>query len=100
MRGPIDFMCSKEDSLLIEDIVGRAVGMARDAGMVYDKLDCSMDIRACHCNGCPLDLRKLLGAPDSDFGHDVFGIRRYIDRSTGRLTDCFLPRCAMPEVAA
>lgn len=51
-----------------------------------------MDIRACHANGTPLRLEELLRADDGNFGHDVFGIRRYIDRTTGQLTDCFLPR--------
>ena len=41
-----------------------------------------------------LDLQKLLDAPDGDFGHDVFGIRRHINRQTGELENCFLPRCA------
>lgn len=46
-------------------------------------------------SGCELDLQKLLDAPDGDFGHDVFGIRRHINRQTGELGDCFLPRCAV-----
>lgn len=53
-----------------------------------------MDLTACHCNGCELDLDRLLLAPDPDFGHDVCGIRRHIDRRTGKLGGCFLPRCA------
>lgn len=54
----------------------------------------TMDLDACHSNGCPLDLEGLLHAPASDFGHDIAGIRRHIDRTTGKLQDCFLPRCA------
>jgi hypothetical protein len=53
-----------------------------------------MDLTACHANGCPMDFETLLSAPDADFVHDVGGIHRYIDRTTGRLGDCFVPRCA------
>lgn len=51
-----------------------------------------MDIDACHSNGCPLQLQKLLEASRLDFIHDVLGIHRHIDRTTGKLQDCFLPR--------
>ena len=53
-----------------------------------------MDVTACHANGTKLDLEKLLNFPDFDFLHDVAGIRNCIDRETGKLTKCFLPRCA------
>jgi len=59
--------------------------------------DTAMDLSACHANGCPLDFEKLLAAPDFDFIHDVLGIRRHLDRATGNLMDCFVPRCAKPE---
>ena len=61
------------------------------------KIDFSMDIEATHSNGCPLDLGKLLSAKDSDFFHDVYGIINCLDRNTGKLKDCFLPRCSLPE---
>jgi hypothetical protein len=53
-----------------------------------------MDITACHLNGCPLRLGELLGADDANFAHDVFGIRRHLNRETGKLEDCFCPRYA------
>lgn len=62
-----------------------------------DLLAADMDITACHLNGCPLDLGKLMNARDGDFGHDVFGIRRHINRTTGQLEEGFAPRCALPE---
>jgi hypothetical protein len=54
--------------------------------------DVLMDLEACHCNGCALDLKGLLGANDQDFIHDVLGIRRHINRRTGKLEDAFSPR--------
>ena len=61
------------------------------------KLDLAMDIEATHCNGCPLDLDKLLAFKDFDFFHDIYGIINCLDRDTGELKECFLPRCSRPE---
>ncbi len=80
-------------------IAKRAVGMAADLKVDYDFQTAWMDLEACHCNGTPLNLPKLLNAGDGDFGHDVFGIRRFIDRTTGEMTSCFLPRCSSPQRA-
>lgn len=44
-----------------------------------------------------IDWTALLAAPGDDFMHDVIGIHSYMDRSTGLLTDCFLPRYARPQ---
>ena len=60
--------------------------------MLYKHMDAMMDIEACHSNGCPLRLNELLATDDGNFGHDVFGIRRHLDRETGKLGGCFLPR--------
>jgi hypothetical protein len=80
---------TKDEKALIEVIVDRAIEAGGGA-----RNDWAMDITACHNNGCPLDLEKLAEAPEFDFRHDVFGIRRHLDRSTGKLGDCFIPRCA------
>ena len=94
----ISFDTTKDDMLLIREIAKRA---AREMPADYQPdgglLDADMDVTACHANGCPLDLVKLLAAPRFDFIHDVGGIRQHLDRETGELRDCFLPRCAMPE---
>ena len=54
-------------------------------------LSVMMDIEACH-NGNPLMLAELLNADVWDFAHDVFGIQENIDRTTGKLMNCFVPR--------
>ena len=59
-----------------------------------------MDLNACHSNGMPLQLAELLAADRFEFAHDILGIRRHIDRSTGKLQDCFVPRYAKSEVTA
>jgi len=60
----------------------------------YSVQEAEMDLVATHANGCPLKLNELLKAGDGDFGHDVFGIRRFLDRHSGQLGGCFLPRFA------
>ena len=59
-----------------------------------DGMELHMDLTACHANGCPMDWAKLLGADDFTFAHDVGGIQRHINRTNGKLENCFLPRCA------
>jgi hypothetical protein len=60
----------------------------------YKYLTAFMDVDACHNNGCPLDLERLLAADEFNFSHDVFGIARHINRDTGQLENCFVPRFA------
>lgn len=73
-------------------IAKRAVEMAAKHGRTLDPIDVAMDITATHRNGNPLRLRDLLEADDFNFAHDVFGIERKLDRSTGKLVGGFLPR--------
>jgi hypothetical protein len=93
----IKWEATKREHELIREIVKRAGEISTAHTLDFNPLDFSMDIEAVHCNGCRLDLESILKASDSDFGHDIFGIRRYIDRDTGKLTDCFVPRCAARE---
>lgn len=95
----IEFCSSRYEAELCNKIANRAVAMAAALGVDYSKSTALMDIEAAHCNGCPLDLAGLLAADKGTFGHDVFGIRRHIDRNTGKLGGCFLPRTALPEAS-
>ena len=74
--------------------------MAKRNGVRYEAMTANMDITACHANGNPLGLQRLLLADDFTFAHDVFGIRGHINRETGQLEDCFVPRLTrhMPRV--
>jgi hypothetical protein len=84
----VSFAVSADDRELVTRIVQRASGMWGS----FDKLSLTMDIEACHANGNPLRLADLLAADDFNFSHDVAGINRHIDRNTGKLMDCFVPR--------
>ena len=73
-------------------IAKRANKMVKEMDFDYPVLEAEMDVIATHLNGCPLKLTELAKAPDFDFAHDVFGIRRNLDRTSGQLGNCFLPR--------
>jgi hypothetical protein len=88
----VNFEVSREDRLLIDKITGRAVRLFARHGIELDGLSFMMDVTACHANGCPLRLAEFAEADDTNFAHDAGGIRRHIDRETGKLTGCFLPR--------
>ena len=82
------------DANMIDKIVDRATTERPNR----DRLDTELDLTACHLNGCPLDLGKLLDAGGVDFWHDIHGINEHIDRQTGKLRNCFVPRCSTKGV--
>lgn len=87
---------SKKELLLVRRIAKRMAKKAKEIGIKnFDRTSCEMDIVACHANGNPLDLEKLLNADYFNLFHDVNGIRNHIDRKTGKLKDCFVPRCSV-----
>lgn len=95
----VKFNATRFEAQILMKIAQRAEKM-QPAGMEQSRMDWLMDLDACISNGCPMKLDELLAAPDFDFAHDVFGIRRHIDRTTGKLGDCFLPRFAIVEAVS
>jgi len=93
----MNFRITKKEAETVGAIARRASHLASGLDTRYDTQEAWMDVSAAHANGCPLDLAKLLAADNFDFVHDVFGIRNHIDRRTGKLDNCFLPRCAAPQ---
>jgi hypothetical protein len=87
------FNSTHEEAELIRNIVSRA----QELGMTNDRLGSIMDIDACNSNGTPLNLKQFLAFDDFNFAHDFIGIQNHIDRRTGELQHCFLPRCHKPE---
>jgi hypothetical protein len=90
------FEVSRLDASVIAQIADRALGLGVPG---WAKLDFAMDITACHANGNPLRLQALLDADDFNFMHDVLGIRRHLDRDTGRLLNHFSPRFSRRDAA-
>lgn len=83
---------SIDDYKLAKKIVDRATKEV--CFLEVDPQSLQMDIVAIHISGCKIRLKELLASAKSDFFHDVAGIHRHIDRETGKLMDCFLPRYA------
>lgn len=86
----ISFEATDEEMKLVSEASKRAMAL----GLVRDRMDIEMDVLATNANGCTLDLNKLMAFDNFNFTHDIGGIARHLDRSTGRLGGCFLPRCA------
>jgi hypothetical protein len=84
---------SDREIALIGGIAERAVRLAEQCGYDLRAGMVILDLAQCHVV-TPLDLALLLAAPDQDFAHDVYGIVGHLDRETGKLRDCFLPRTA------
>jgi hypothetical protein len=83
----INWNTTAEEQELITGIVNR---VQKDYPKT-DRLSLYMDISATHLNGNTLKLAELL-ADDFNFYHDVAGIQRHINRKTGKLENCFVPR--------
>lgn len=85
---------SAVESDLVHVIAQRALRAANRLNVKgVDLLDFEMDVCATHLNGCPLRLDDLAGTSDEfSFVHDIFGIRRHLNRETGKLENHFLPR--------
>lgn len=67
----------------------------------YSRNSLLMDLTAADgVNGnLPLDWERLLAADDFNFFHDVGGIRRHMNRFTGKLGNSFTPRFTLKETA-
>lgn len=85
---------TKAELGLIQRIGKRGQDLATRSKIRYPWTAMLADVEACHCNGTRLDLQKLLKVPDPIFSHDILGIRRNIDRRTGKIGNHFRPRCA------
>lgn len=90
----ISFETTREDDIFIDQIIDRAAALFSKHGKKIDRLSLTMDLSATNANGCPLDFEKLSITDDFTFVHDLVGIANHINRSTGKLEHCFLPRCS------
>ena len=90
MNNRPDFSVTQDEITMIHRIALRAYEINNDINFTT----LMMDLSATH-KSCPLDLQKLLDASTHDFVHDVGGIMRHINRRTGHLENCFLPRFAI-----
>lgn len=87
---------TKEESKDVDTIITRARELARRVGrasLTADPRSMRMDLAAVHAH-TPLRLAELAEADVQNLTHDVFGIMSHLDRETGELRDCFVPRYA------
>lgn len=82
---------SKGDDALIADCAKRAYPEMRKQNI--SKMDLMMDLEVVH-KQTPLRLKELLKADEFNFFHDICGIYRHLNRQTGELENCFVPRFA------
>jgi peroxiredoxin family protein len=90
----INWNSSKSETEKIHKIMLRAASLMSFELVGASRLSVSMDLTACHLNGCALDLDGLLTADKGDLVHDVGGIMHHINRKTGQLENFFCPRYA------
>jgi hypothetical protein len=89
----VKFTATRQDFEIINKIAHRAMGLTiARRNDPFTLMDIQMDIEAVHCNGNPLKLYGLLEADDFNFTHDVLGIRKNLNRDTGKLENHFSPR--------
>lgn len=93
----VKFDATDDELALVKQIVERAKagGWAKGPKSPkhwYEPLTMEMDLLGTHANGCPMDFAAMLAAEDFHFLHDVAGIAKHINRRTGKLGDCFMPR--------
>ncbi len=85
---------TKADYANMRAIADRA---GKDNGLYgHDRNTLLMDLVHVHAQ-CPMDFQKLLAFPTLAFDHDMYGIAANINRTTGQLDNCFLPRCTLPS---
>ena len=102
-NGTIDWNTTADEDITIARIVRRYEKLCQESNnrspytTRWGRIDLTMDLAACHKNGCPLNLEKLLSFDKFSFGHDIMGIKANMDRTTGKLLNCFLPRCSAVE---
>lgn len=94
----ITWHLSRHDYELIQMITDRAMSLLRRVGAKAKRMEIEMDLTAVHANGTRLRLEELFHADDFNFAHDVLGIRDHLNRQTGELMNCFVPRFAVPEI--
>ena len=78
---------TSEETRIIRKIIKRTDKLLP----IKDHMSAQMDVEAAHIEH-KIKLEELLKADRFNLAHDVFGIMRNMNRSTGKLDNCFVPR--------
>lgn len=92
----IQFSDRLDEAAAVADRFERLISRRTLYGIPYKRRPFIMDLLAADGrNGnLPLDWPAFLALDDGQFVHDAAGIYRHLNRQTGFLDDCFVPRCA------
>jgi|TARA_Y100000296_G_scaffold27396_1_gene32035 hypothetical protein len=80
---------------LITDVLNRVDKLKQEYDLSSTPDRMTLHISLEYANLSINELKNLLSFDNGSFGHDVFGIDKYMCRDTYKLTDCFLPRCSL-----
>jgi hypothetical protein len=87
----------KKGSVIFEGDISEVALIAKRAegyGVKRERVALLMDIQAVQGSSTPMNLVTLMSSSKADFLHDITGIIAHLDRQTGELMDCFLPRAS------
>ena len=93
----ISFDTTRKETATIRMICDRAHELADELALPFDAVTAMMDLSALQAGICKLRLGELLHAERMDFIHDIWGIRRHLNREMGVLENHFLPRYSAPQ---
>jgi hypothetical protein len=87
---------TKKEDVILQKILKRAKKMFGELRTRWDKTDLTMTISAAIGSNedITIDLEKLLNFDNFSFAHDISGLNHNVNHETGKLMNCFLPRCA------
>jgi hypothetical protein len=90
-----DFSTDNLDNDHLNLVVDRAI--RQQLNQHPDKISLKMDLIATNNHVIKLDFRGLFEADDFNFTHDICGIQACLNRETGEMERCFLPRFGRVE---
>lgn len=91
MNNEIDYTTKTETDLdLLVAIAERYEEMVY--GWPDERITTIMDLQVTANEFPEANFNVLLNFPDGDFAHDIFGIKRHVNRPEMKIEGCFVPR--------
>jgi hypothetical protein len=87
----LNFCLTADDRLNALEVAKRATTLIPG----IDRMSVLMDLSVVHNHHYKLDFERMASADDFNLAHDIAGIAYHLNRSTGKLRDCFVPRFAV-----
>jgi len=95
---PSNYKTDYASRALLAKIAQRATKIAKTAGWDYNMLDIIHDLNRVHKKCMALDFSTLFNSSDNIFIHDIFGIRKNLNRKFNRLDNQFIPHCTSKKM--